>query len=180
MLSVVNQIRQGLKSSWTVRVPSFALAAIIYLCAAPAWAQNLLANPGFEGGLRGWSYLEDRAGVVELSATAHDGSTGLLLTAPGVTPGAAAIWQDVRVWGGRRYCVSGWVLALAEGGGLGVALDEPEQRVAEALIYGQPSGWTWWRVCAQVQTGRVRVTIWPSPGLVAGGGWIDSLALAAQ
>lgn len=157
------------------------VALLLALLASPAAAQNLLVNPGFERGLDGWGYLEDRAGVVEPSSTAHDGAAGLLLTVPGTMPGAASLWQDVRgLSKGGRYCVSAWFLSVAEGGGFGLAVDEPERRVAEVLVYGQPSGWTWARACFHVQKRRVRVRIWPSPGLVAGGGWVDSVYLVAQ
>lgn len=156
-------------------------ALLLALLAAPAGAQNLLVNPGFEGGLAGWGYLEDRAGVVEPSSTAHDGSAGLLLSSPGTMPGAASLWQDVRgLVKGGRYCVSAWFLAVAEGGGFGLAVDEPERRLAETLVFGQPSGWTWARTCFTTEKRRVRVWIWPSPGLVSGGGWVDSVSLSAQ
>ncbi len=156
-------------------------ALLLALLAAPAGAQNLLVNPGFEGGLAGWGYLEDRAGVAEPSSTAHDGSAGLLLSSPGTMPGAASLWQDVRgLVKGGRYCVSAWFLAVAEGGGFGLAVDEPERRLAETLVFGQPTGWTWARTCFTVEKRRVRVWIWSSPGLVSGGGWVDSVALAAQ
>lgn len=154
---------------------------MLALLASPAAAQNLLVNPSFEDGLAGWGYLEDRAGVVEPSSTAHDGAAGLLLTVPGTMPGAASLWQDVRgLSKGGRYCVSAWFLSLSEGGGFGMAVDEPEQRVAEVLVYGHPSGWTWARTCFNVEKRRVRVRIWPSPGLMGGGGWVDSVTLMAQ
>lgn len=164
-----------------------AAAALAIITLRPAHGQaaelqptdaNLLANPGFEAGLAGWYYREDRAGVVEPSGTSHDGAAGLLLTVPGTIPGAAVVWQEVRgLSRGGRYCLSAWFLAVAEGGGFGLAVDEPERRLTDTLVYGQPSGWTWARICFQVETRRVRVTIWPSPGIVAGGGWVDSLAL---
>lgn len=160
---------------------SLLLALLLALLTAPASAQNLLVNPGFESGLSGWYYREDRAGTVEPSATAHDGAAGLLLTVPATIPGAAVVWQEVRgLRKGGRYCLSAWFLAAAEGGGFGVAVDEPERRLTETLVYGQPSGWTWARSCFQTETRRVRVTFWPSPGLVAGGGWLDSVALVDQ
>lgn len=157
------------------------LAMLLALLAAPAGAQNLLVNPGFEDGTAGWIVVEDRAGVVEPSATAHDGASGLLLTVPATMPGAASIAQEVRgLARGGRYCVSAWVLPLVAGSGWGLAVDEPEERRVELLSYGPATDWGWLGACWIAKRRRAVVRIWPSAGLVAGGGWVDSVALVAQ
>lgn len=153
---------------------------LVALFAAPAWGQNLLINPGFEDGLSGWTVSEVRAGTVEASAVAHDGLGGALVTAPGLVPGAAAIWQDLRVRPGVRYCFSGWLQTLAAGGGFGLAVDAGGGRPVDVLVYGEPGAWSWQRACFIPERKRVRVVLWASPGISAGGGYVDSLALVAQ
>lgn len=156
-------------------------ALLLALLAAPVWGQNLLVNPGFEEGLVGWTVAQEGAGVVEPSATAHDGSASALVMAPYPQPGfwgRATISQDVRVRRGARYCVGAWLLPVADGGGFGLSVSYGAGAYVDLLAYGSPTAWGWQRACFTSSRKYVRVSVWASPGLVAGGGWVDSMDLS--
>lgn len=152
-------------------------ALLLALLAVPAWGQNVLVNPGFEDGLTGWHVLADRAGSVTVDGHAHSGDASALLLAPTQMPSAAAIWQEVRVVRGERYCVSAWLQPWTDGAGFGVLVDSREERLVELLSYGAPGAWGWQRACFTAPRWRVRVMLTASKGVLAGGGYVDDVRL---
>lgn len=177
MLRLLNTLGAITASLRTVRVPSLALATVLYMCAPSSQAQNLLANHGFEDGLTGWTAVTTRAGTAEASSVAHDGLGSALVTVPSQMPGSALIYQDVRVYRGARYCLSAWLQPVAQGGGFGLSVWSVGAYPVEMLAYGTASEWGWQRACFVTPGQRVRVYVIAVPGLVSGGGYVDSMAL---
>jgi hypothetical protein len=104
-----------------ILLPTLVIAIII---AAPAFAQELLVNPGFEevgdnGIPTGWKQYGGGApeSKLETSEDAHSGerSARLIDTGPEERDQRYAIGlqQDVPVEAGKLYVLSGWVKALA-------------------------------------------------------------------
>lgn len=160
---------------------SLLLLALLPAC---AHAQNYLSNPSFEDGLSGWTVVEMWAGVVEPSSTAHDGAAGLLLTTPPVQMAAAQVYQDVTLKRGLRYCISAWTMPLATGGGYQVSVQTGAGAAVDLWLYGPGGAWGWSQACWVEPSGGAtkatvaRVSVTSRAGLVAGGGYLDSLALA--
>lgn len=152
-------------------------ALLLALLAVPAWGQNVLVNPGFEGGLAGWTVYSSQAGGVTVDGQAHSGDASALMLAPTQLPSAAAIWQEVRVSKGGHYCVSAWLQPWTDGAGFGLLVDSREERLVELLAYGAPGAWGWQRACFVVPRWRVRVTISAAKGIQAGGGYVDDVRL---
>src|SRR2546430_3601584 len=77
----------------------------LFLASAPAYAANLLTNPGFESGLSGWSCSGGTGSVV--SSPVHSGSGAL---AGGATASDnATCTQTVAVQPNTAYTLSAWV-----------------------------------------------------------------------
>src|SRR3954467_3785398 len=94
----------------SMRRPLFAAITATLLAAAglvvattPAAAANILANPGFESGLSGWSC----SGGTTVSSPVHTGSSALAGAASAADTGQCA--QTVAVQPGTAYALSAWV-----------------------------------------------------------------------
>ncbi|GAB2623087.1 glycoside hydrolase family 18 protein [Streptomyces capparidis] len=86
----------------TLALSAAALAALPASTAAAA--DNLLANPGFEGGTSGWTCT---SGTGTQSSTVHSGAAALTGTPAGQD--YAQCSQKVTVQPGQKYALSAWV-----------------------------------------------------------------------
>ena len=80
-------------------------------------SENLISNPGFEDGQKGWSYDLQR-GKYEFTldqAEAHGGSASAKLLC--VEPGRAMLWNSVPAEKGKKYYFSVWVKAVGKPAG---------------------------------------------------------------
>jgi hypothetical protein len=143
---------------------------------------NLLADPGFERGLAGWTPLGGAS--LRRSAARHAGAAAALLargaTAP-AAPGLAAGVGGSRV--GRGWQASAWVRATRPGTSVTIALRESAHgRVDSADEFELVLGDTAWHQLAVVHAGSVpgsalEVAI-VAPGLPDGAGvLVDDVAV---
>lgn len=86
--------------------------ALTFVCAAPAVAQNLVANPGFEtGDLTGWTFDGSPSlNGVNTAFGVHGGAFGMVF---GESGGAATLSQTLATVAGQRYTVAFWFQSFA-------------------------------------------------------------------
>ncbi|HEY5640231.1 MAG TPA: hypothetical protein VIW01_09280 [Dehalococcoidia bacterium] len=82
------------------------IAAVIAIGSAPASADELVSDPGFEAGLGNWTAID---GDLSLVANAHAGERAARLSGPG--PFAAEMFELIPVSAGDQYELSGWISA---------------------------------------------------------------------
>ncbi len=82
------------------------IAAFVAIGPAPASADELVGDPGFESGLGNWTAID---GDLSLVTTAHSGKQAAQLSGPG--PFAAEMFDLIPVSAGDQYELSGWISA---------------------------------------------------------------------
>lgn len=82
------------------------IAAVIAIGSAPASADELVSDPGFEAGLGNWTAID---GDLSLVANAQAGERAARLSGPG--PFAAEMFQLIPVAPSELYELSGWISA---------------------------------------------------------------------
>ncbi|MBE0480868.1 MAG: lamin tail domain-containing protein [Dehalococcoidia bacterium] len=104
-------------SASSARGPKIASTVLVLACLLPAFLtgsgkaaahNNLLANPGFESGLEGWSVY---GGTMAACYAAYDGLFSAYLQAEA---SAAFIYQFVQVVPGGTYTLSGWARTASD------------------------------------------------------------------
>ncbi|MCI0655569.1 MAG: FecR domain-containing protein, partial [Acidobacteria bacterium] len=138
---------------------------------------NLLVDPGFEGGGKGWQMIGDPGRIAVVTSRARWGSKALQLSLDPKT--YCRVVQDVRVVPGTSYDVSTWIWADIPAGasdvtvmwldasGRQVGLDVPVVSTRIPKSWGRFSG----RVVAPAGTSRLRLEI--RSNLISGTAWFD-------
>jgi hypothetical protein len=162
-----------------------ALAALLLAGCGPRAGENLLGDPGFESGGKGWSAArwQERPGDAVSGPDRRARTGGASLRVHQDSPNDTAVRQTVRVRPGRVYRLAGWVAsegAKSPEGERVAALGVEGAWAASASVSGD-SGWTYRELWVKTAPGQRRLTVSCRLGhhasAAAGTAWFDDLSL---
>jgi hypothetical protein len=141
---------------------------------------QLLTNPGFEGGLSGWTTLNSTGATISanaVAADAHSGSGSMKVVNPTAQPGnqwrvqvsSAAFPTTV----GKQYTISYWVRAAAPGGSIRLSTG-PSSAQYQA---DQAIGTAWQQVSWTITASLTSTTFLFDMGQVANTYYIDDASV---
>jgi hypothetical protein len=136
---------------------------------------NLVANPGFEGGVTGWS-LAPTASIDATAANAHSGTRSLKLVA---TAGWQGTWQSVPLTPGKTYTFSGWVRSTTSSGYLSIYSEDASYTLLDGgthLVFAGTGAWTYLSGSFVPVAGTTQALIGVSNS-AAGTFWFDDLGI---